>query len=143
MTLIDPTGTSGGTGSGDVGTSPVPGGPNLSGGVDLAAPRPLRADVWRRFRRNRLAMVGLGFIVLLVLVAIFAPLIAQYGPTERTPGAFREPPSGDHWFGTDQIGFDVFSRVVHGARISLRVGILATLIAVTIGLLLGAVAGFL
>jgi peptide/nickel transport system permease protein len=142
VTLIDPTGTSGSAGSEDVGSSPLPGGPNLAGGVDLAAPRPLRADVWRRFRQNKLAMVGLGFIVLLVLVAVFAPLIAQYGPTERTPGAFREPPSGDHWFGTDQIGLDVFSRVVYGARISLRVGILATLIAITIGLVLGATAGY-
>lgn len=113
----------------------------IEGDAQLA-PKPLRADVWRRFRKNRLALIGLGFIVFLILVAIFAPLIAPYDFDERTPGAFRESPSAEHWFGTDTIGLDVFSRVVYGARISLRVGIIATVIAVIIGLVLGAVAGF-
>lgn len=106
------------------------------------APKPLRADVWRRFRQNKLAVIGLAFIVLLIFVAIFAPWIAPYGPAERTPGAFREPPSMEHWFGTDTIGLDVFSRVVYGARISLRVGIIATIMTVVIGLILGAIAGY-
>jgi peptide/nickel transport system permease protein len=110
--------------------------------ADLGAARPLRVDVWRRFRRNRLAMVGLGFIIFLVLVAIFAPLIAPYSITERTAGSARQSPSLDHLFGTDNIGRDVFSRVVFGARVSLRIGILATAISLTIGLLLGAVSGF-
>jgi ABC-type dipeptide/oligopeptide/nickel transport system permease subunit len=110
--------------------------------ADLGAARPLRADVWRRFRRNRLAMVGLGIIVVLSLVAIFAPLIAPYGITERASGRFREGPSLDHWFGTDTIGRDVFSRVVFGARVSLRIGFLAATIAVSVGLLLGAISGF-
>ncbi len=109
---------------------------------EMLAPKPLRADVWRRFRQNKLAMVGLAFVVLLVFVAIFAPLIAPYGPAERSPGAYREPPSAEHWFGTDTIGMDVFSRVVYGARISLRVGILATLMTLVIGLILGALAGY-
>lgn len=108
----------------------------------LLAPRPLRADVWRRFCQNRLALAGLVFLAVLLLVAIFAPLIAPYGPAERTPGAFREPPSTTHWFGTDTIGLDVFSRVVYGSRISLKVGIVATLMTVVIGLILGAVAGY-
>lgn len=131
MTLADPAapaaieGSSGPTGVDDLGTA-----------------RPMRVDVWRRFRRNRLAMVGLGFIVLLVLVAIFAPLIAPYSITERTSGSARQSPSLDHLFGTDNIGRDVFSRVVFGARVSLRIGIFATAISLTIGLLLGAVSGF-
>ncbi len=111
-------------------------------GDEMLAPKPLRADVWRRFRQNKLAMIGLVFIVVLILVAVFAPLIAPYGPAERTPGAFREPPSTAHWFGTDTIGLDVFSRVIYGARISLRVGIIATFMTVVIGLILGAVAGY-
>ena len=111
-------------------------------GDTMLAPKPLRADVWRRFCKNRLALVGLCFIIFLILVAIFAPLIAPYGFAERTPGAFRESPSTTHWFGTDTIGLDVFSRVVYGARISLRVGIIATFIAVIIGLVFGAVAGY-
>jgi peptide/nickel transport system permease protein len=109
---------------------------------ELGIARPLRADIWRRFRRNRLAMVGLTFVVLLVLVAIFAPAIAPYSITERTSGSARQPPSLDHLFGTDAIGRDVFSRVVYGARVSLRIGILATAISLIIGVLLGAVAGF-
>jgi peptide/nickel transport system permease protein len=135
MTILDP----------GIGAEATEGVVEPGGGVEanLVAPRPLRADIWRRFRQNRMAMVGLGFIVLLVVVAIFAPLIAPFDFDERTPGAFREGPSGDHWFGTDRVGFDVFSRVVYGARISLRVGFLATAMAITIGLLLGALAGFI
>ena len=110
--------------------------------ADLAAARPLRKDVWKRFKRNRMAMVGLAVIAILVLTAIFAPLIAPHSITDRDPTAFRKGPSGDHWFGTDTIGRDVFSRIVFGARVSLKIGISATAIALTIGLLLGAVAGF-
>jgi ABC-type dipeptide/oligopeptide/nickel transport system permease subunit len=121
----------------------IEGAPEPTGVEGLGAARPLRADVWRRFRRNRLAMVGLAFIVLLVLVAIFAPLIAPYSITERVSGSARQGPSLDHLFGTDAIGRDVFSRVVYGARVSLRIGILSTAILLMIGLLLGAVSGFL
>jgi peptide/nickel transport system permease protein len=108
---------------------------------ELGEARPLRADVWRRFRRNRLAMVGLVFLVLLILAAIFAPLITPYSITDRSQ-SFRASPSADHWFGTDGIGRDVYSRVVFGARVSLRIGILATAISLVIGVTLGAVAGF-
>ena len=101
------------------------------GASDLGEARPLRADVWRRFRRNRLAMIGLIFLVLIVLVAVFAPLIAPYSITERT-SSFRQGPSADHWFGTDDIGRDVFSRVVYGARVSLRIGFIATAISLVI-----------
>jgi ABC-type dipeptide/oligopeptide/nickel transport system permease subunit len=117
------------------------GGVSDAGAAGLAAARPLRKDVWRRFRRNKLAVAGLVFIVLLVLTAIFAPLIAPYSITERTHD-FRAKPSVDHLFGTDRIGRDVFSRVVYGARVSLRVGILATGISLVIGVVAGAVAGF-
>ncbi len=111
-------------------------------GDEMLAPKPLRADVWRRFRQNRLALIGLVFIVFLILVAIFAPLIAPYDFAEHDYGAYREPPSAEHWFGTDVTGRDVFSRVVYGARISLRVGIIATLMTIVIGLILGALAGY-
>jgi ABC-type dipeptide/oligopeptide/nickel transport system permease subunit len=130
MTLVEPGAPTAITGS----TDPA-------GIDDLGVARPLRSEVWRRFRRNRLAMVGLIFIVLLVLVAIFAPVIAPYSITERS-GAFRKGPSADHWFGTDAIGRDVFSRVIYGARVSLRIGFLATALSLFIGLLLGATAGF-
>jgi peptide/nickel transport system permease protein len=77
-----------------------------------------------------------------VLVAIFADFIAPYSITERDSSNFRSPPSSDHWFGTDIIGRDVFSRVVYGARVSLRIGIASTVVAMFIGILVGAFAGF-
>jgi peptide/nickel transport system permease protein len=118
--------------------------PEAEAGIaDVEAPAPLRRDVLRRFRRNTLAMIGLGFIVLLLLVAVFAPLIAPYGYAERpTPVEIRASPSTEHWFGTDNIGRDVFSRVVYGARISMRIGILATAISLTIGVIVGALSGY-
>lgn len=132
MSVIDP-GSPGVAGIGDtVGEAGI---------ADVAAARPMRKDVWRRFRRNKLAVVGLVFILLLVLVAVFAPAIAPYDYSTLSADA-RQGPSGDHWFGTDTVGRDVFSRVVFGARISLRVGVLATAISIFIGLVLGAVAGY-
>ena len=98
--------------------------------------------MWRRFKRNKLAIVGLVMIILLVLVAVFAPLIAPYEIDERDSGNFRSAPSTEHWFGTDQIGQDVFSRVVYGARVSLRIGIIATGMSLIIGLALGSIAGY-
>jgi peptide/nickel transport system permease protein len=131
MTLVDPGAP-----------TTVTGVPEVAAPEDLGEARPLRADVWKRFKRNRLAMVGLGFLILLGLIAVFAPLIAPYSITERASGQFRQPPSADHWFGTDPIGRDLFSRIVYGARVSLRIGFAATAISIIIGLLFGAVAGF-
>lgn len=133
MTLVDPSNPNTAAGTDAVGPA--------SELTELMAGRPMRADIWRKFRRNKLAMIGLAFIVLLVLVAIFASVVAPYGPTERT-SEFRQPPSWDHLFGTDRIGRDVFSRVIYGARVSLRVGILATVISLVIGVIGGAIAGF-
>lgn len=113
-----------------------------AGIADVTEARPLRKDIWRRFTRNRLAVAGLVFLVLLVLVAIFAPLITSYDYAQISPDS-RQPPSSAHWFGTDRIGRDVFTRVVYGARISLRIGFLATALSLIIGVALGAVSGLL
>jgi ABC-type dipeptide/oligopeptide/nickel transport system permease subunit len=131
MTVVEPTAPA------TIATGVDPSG----GGPELGEARPLRADVWRRFRRNRLAMVGLVFLVVLVLAAIFAPLITPYTFTERST-SFRQGPSADHWFGTDAIGRDVYTRVIYGARVSLRIGFLATALSLVIGISLGAIAGF-
>jgi ABC-type dipeptide/oligopeptide/nickel transport system permease subunit len=96
---------------------------------------------FRRFSQNKLAFAGLCFIVLLVLAAIFAPWITSYGWKERTP-ELRQGPSREHWFGTDSLGYDVFTRVVYGIRVSLKIGVLATLIALLIGVTFGAISGF-
>lgn len=112
---------------------------------ELAAARPMRKEVWKRFKKNRLAVAGLAFIVFLALVAIFADVIAPHDFKARpggAEGAFRAPPSSDFWFGTDTIGRDMFSRIVYGARVSLKIGVAATSIALVIGLTLGAIAGF-
>lgn len=115
--------------------------PGEAGIADIAAAAPSWRDFWRRFRRNRLAVVGLVILVFLLFVAVFADLLAPYHFTER-PRSATSPPSWDHPFGTDLIGRDIMSRVIYGARISLRIGIIATLISMVIGVTLGAAAGF-
>lgn len=110
--------------------------------VTGALPPGRRAEVWRRFRRNKLAMVGLGLIGVIVLSALSAELIASYDPAAIDVMNRRQPPSLAHWFGTDQIGRDLFARVIFGARVSLRVGIAAAIIATTIGVVMGSIAGY-
>jgi peptide/nickel transport system permease protein len=106
---------------------------------------------WRRFREDRVAMVSLGVVVLLVVIATAAPLITAVAgtpdPLEQNPDALdlfgvATGPSGAHPFGVDQLGRDVFSRVVYGARVSLAVAVITTLISVVIGTTVGLLAGF-
>jgi len=99
-------------------------------------------DVWRRFRRNRLAVLGAAIVVLLVLVAVFADVIAPYSPTLVNLNAQFEPPSLQHPFGTDYFGRDILSRVIHGARISLVIGLVPTVMALAFGTVVGVTAGF-
>lgn len=98
--------------------------------------------VARRFARHRLAMISLAFVLLLVLCALFAPLLAPYDPNAIV-GPFGKGPSGAHWLGTDQIGRDVLSRLFYAMRVSLLVGFAATAIATAIGVVLGLLAGYL
>ncbi|HEX7051242.1 MAG TPA: oligopeptide ABC transporter permease [Longimicrobiales bacterium] len=99
----------------------------------------------RLFRRNRLAMAGLGALVILYFVALLAPLLAPYDPIAQgdivRTGYL--PPSAEYWLGTDQFGRDVLSRMIFGARISLSIAFVAVGISITLGTLLGAVAGYL
>ncbi len=97
---------------------------------------------WRRFRRYRPGLVGLGFILLLVLVAIFANLVAPYSPTDGNTRLRGDSPSRTYLLGNDPIGRDVLSRLIYGTRIALIVGVGATAIAATIGVTIGAVAGY-
>ncbi len=99
--------------------------------------------VWRRFAASRLALVGLALVFLLIATAIFAGLIAPYSPIAGDLKTARLlPPSAAHWFGTDDLGRDIFSRIVYGARLTLFVVILVAVIAAPIGLLVGTVAGY-
>jgi peptide/nickel transport system permease protein len=95
-----------------------------------------------RFGRNRLAVIGLVLIGLLVLMAIFAPILAPLDPIQQNYERLSQPPSSSHWLGTDNLGRDVLSRVIHGTRVSLSAGVIAVGIAVVIGVLLGLIAGF-
>ena len=99
---------------------------------------------WRRFRANRLAVAALCGIVLLPLLAILAPLLAPYDPSaiDNVLTTRYQPPSWAHLFGTDDFGRDLFSRAVFGARVSLSIGFLATVIAIGVGTAYGAVAGY-
>jgi peptide/nickel transport system permease protein len=120
-------------------TSPAPG--HLGAAVAGRAPR-AGSEIWRRFRRHRLAMAGLTILVVLVAAAVFAPLIAWHGPYSVDLMAYRLGPSADHWLGTDTAGRDVFSRLLHAGRVSLSVGLVAVGIYTAIGVVLGALAGF-
>lgn len=95
----------------------------------------------RRFLRHRLAMAGLVVVVVFVLAAVFAPLLAPYDPNQTSWAMIRQPPSAAHWFGTDENGRDVLSRVIWGARASLMAGVLAVLGAVIMGVPIGLLAG--
>ncbi len=99
--------------------------------------------IWKRFCRHRLAVGCLLLLLVLVGMAVLAPLIAPYGPTEPDIKAMNKPPSPAHILGTDKIGRDQFSRVLYGMRISLLVGALATVISMVIGVALGLMAGYL
>jgi peptide/nickel transport system permease protein len=119
-------------------------------GAGSVARSPLQL-FWRRFRHDKVALVALAIVVLLILIAIFAPLVVKLAgaadPAQQNPLALDEfgtptGPSGGHVFGVDQLGRDVFSRVVYGARVSLVVAIAATAIAVTLGTIAGMAAGY-
>ncbi len=109
--------------------------------IESRASRGLWGDALRRLLRNKPAILGLGLVVLFIVVAILAPAIAPYGPTQVRTGPSLAPPTLGHPFGTDLLGRDMFSRVLYGAQISLQVGVIAVILAVLSGGLMGALAG--
>ena len=122
----------------------------LEAPAEIAARSPLQL-FWARFRRDRVAIVSLGVIVIVIAIAIAAPLVIKIfgvpGPNVENPSltdAFGSPlgPSSAHPFGVDQLGQDVLSRTIYGARVSLEVGIIGTAIATLIGVVIGTLAGF-
>ena len=107
---------------------------------DVGPSRSLAADAWRRFRRNKMALVGGALVTFLILVAIFGPMLV--GDPTDTSGLSKEGPTNQHWFGTDNLGRDVFTRVVYGIRLSLMIGFVATLVETFIGIVVGSIAGW-
>ena len=110
--------------------------------LSAGAYRSQRWRIWHRLRRHRLALIGLGFIALLVLCAIAADAISPYKPLEQQMTQRLRPPSAAHLFGTDDFGRDILSRILHGSRISLQVGFVAVGIAGSIGIVFGLLAGY-
>ncbi|WP_420101198.1 ABC transporter permease [Bosea sp. (in: a-proteobacteria)] len=100
------------------------------------------ARFWRYLRRHPSVAVGGGLLVLMALVAIFAPLLGTVDPTAISPARRTRVPSELYWFGTDMLGRDVYSRVIYGARVSLVVGFAVAVFASVVGLAIGLVAGF-
>jgi peptide/nickel transport system permease protein len=99
-------------------------------------------DAWRSFRKNKLALMGLGIVVFFIIVALCADFLAPEGMNEQKLEARLLPPSSEYWLGTDDFGRDILSRLIYGARISLWVGFFSVLGSVIIGSLLGILAGY-
>jgi len=111
----------------------------------LAAPRSV-SPTWQRFRealrRHPTAIAGALVLIAMVLIAVLAPWLGTTDPLALSPVQRLKPPSAEHWFGTDMLGRDVYSRVVYGSRISLTVGVAVAALSIAIGLAIGLVTGF-
>ena len=111
--------------------------------IELRPSRPTRlTQAWRFLRANPVALVGLALVIAWVLISLLAPLIAPYGPLEQKIVQRLKPPSAAHWFGTDQLGRDVLTRVLYGGRLSLPAGLSVVLLAGIVGTAIGAISGF-
>jgi len=106
------------------------------------APPRRRSRAWGKFKHNRIAMIGAGIVLFFVVVALLAPLVATHDPFQTSFSTIRKPPSAQFWLGTDELGRDVFSRMVYGARASLMAGLVSVLIAMAVGVPFGLLAGY-
>ena len=106
-----------------------------------AKPESLSALIWRRFRRHRLAFFSAIVLVLMVGLVLAAPY-SGYSPTEQDPKDQFAQPSAEHWFGTDELGRDIFTRILYGGRVSLAVGIFSTVFSLALGIVVGALSGY-
>ena len=100
------------------------------------------SESWKSFKKNKMAIIGLSLVIFFILLAIFAPIIAPYSFEEQNLSNKHLSPSAEHWFGTDEFGRDIFSRIIFGSRLSLSVGFLSVAGSVVIGSLLGIIAGY-
>jgi peptide/nickel transport system permease protein len=104
--------------------------------------RSFATDTWRRFRRSPGSLIGALIVGAILLLAILAPLIAQYDPLGQALAQQSLPPSPAHWLGTDKLGRDVFARIVYGARTSIAIGFVAVGVAISLGTVIGLIAGY-
>ncbi|MCC5466367.1 ABC transporter permease [Pelosinus baikalensis] len=99
-------------------------------------------DAWMRLQKNKMAMAGLYIVVFVILIAAIGPVLSQASYSDQDLSQANQSPSIEHWFGTDNLGRDLFIRVLYGARISMSIGIVASLLNFTVGVLYGGIAGF-
>jgi ABC-type dipeptide/oligopeptide/nickel transport system permease subunit len=99
-------------------------------------------DAWYRLQKNRAAVASFFLIIAMILFIVLAPMLGLPSPLEQDLGRISEGPSADHWFGTDELGRDLLSRVVHGGQVSLMVGLIVQIATACIGMLLGLIAGY-
>lgn len=111
--------------------------------ADIQPDEGIRASILHMFQVNRAALLGLIVIVVIIIAAVFAPLITRYDPNALNLVNMRKPPSAEHWFGTDDMGRDVFARVIYGGRLSLMIGFIPSIISLVLGTILGLMAGYL
>ncbi|MEK8199695.1 MULTISPECIES: nickel transporter permease [Lysinibacillus] len=122
----------------------------MTGAIDIkkeAAPVQEKAvgpwlEGWRSFKKSKVSLVGAGIVLFFILLAILGPYVAPQGINEQDLSKRLLAPSSEHWFGTDDFGRDIFSRIIHGARISLWVGFFSVVLSVIVGSLLGIIAGY-
>ncbi|MEG0069473.1 nickel transporter permease [Cetobacterium sp.] len=102
------------------------------------------AELWKNLKKNKMALFGLGILIIIILLAVFADQLANYDQVviKQNLKMRLKPPSAQHWLGTDEFGRDIFARLIHGARVSLKVGVVAVGIAIVAGGFLGAIAGY-
>ncbi|OGF05513.1 MAG: peptide ABC transporter permease [Candidatus Eisenbacteria bacterium RBG_16_71_46] len=123
----------------DLSPRPADPAPALGGG----RPQSLWSDAWRRLRRNRAAAAAAMILITISLVSIAAPWLPRLAdPTTQNLALGATPPTAAHWFGTDELGRDTLARVIHGGRISLLVGLIATIVSLIIGVSYGAISGY-
>lgn len=99
-------------------------------------------DIWRRYKKNKLAVVGLGIVAVLTFIAIFEPFLTPYDPKEQNLLNTQQAPSSEHWFGTDILGRDLFSGILYGTRLAMIVGLSVVALSLLVGVTLGAIAGY-
>ncbi|MGG2072303.1 MULTISPECIES: nickel transporter permease [Lysinibacillus] len=122
----------------------------MTGAIDIkkeAAPVQEKAvgpwlEGWRSFKKSKVSLVGAGIVLFFILLAILGPYLAPQGINEQDLSKRLLAPTSEHWFGTDDFGRDIFSRIIHGARISLWVGFFSVVLSVIVGSLLGIIAGY-
>jgi ABC-type dipeptide/oligopeptide/nickel transport system permease subunit len=116
--------------------------PAAAFGIRTTATQSQFGDIRRRFFRNKLAVLGLVMVGIVFALAIFAPLLAPYDPRLQDLGNTTAKPSGAHWLGTDELGRDQLSRIIYGSRIAIIVGLASIVLALTLGVILGSIAGY-